>query len=484
MAALSNPLTSGFGEVIPLWLDGEQINTNVTYDVVSPSNEQKIYKSSSASVDDALRAVKSSQAAFEIWAQVKPNERRDILLRAADILLRRKEEMRSISKQETGEVDSMFDFEFNLGVQACKSVAGLITVVRGAVPTMTDEGRSAMILREPYGVVLSIAPWNAPYALGLRACLAPLAMGNTVVLKGSEFSPGVYWAIASVLHEAGLPKGCLNTIIHRQQDAAEVTSALIASPSIRKVTFTGSAIVGGIIASQAAKLLKPTLMELGGKAPTIVCEDANLQDAALGAALGSFLHSGQICMCTERVIVHAAVADKFKAIFKETIDQVFGDPEGMILVNTAPVLKNKSLVSDAISKGAKLFHGNTEQKASVQSAMHPIVVEDVKEGMTIYHTESFGPTVSLFTIENDDDAIRLANDTEYGLTASIFTEDLRRGLRIAKKIQSGAVHINSMSVHDESTLPHGGHKSSGYGRFNGVEGLEEWVQTKTVTWKD
>lgn len=484
MAASSNPSANGLGPVIPLWLDGEQINTSLTYDVVSPSTGQEIYKSSSASVDDALRAVKSSQAAFETWAHVKPNEKRDILLRASDILLRRKEEMRSISRQETGEVDSMFDFEFNLAVQACKAVAGLIPAVRGAAPTVTDEGRSAMVLREPYGVVLSIAPWNAPYILGFRACLAPLAMGNTVVLKGSESSPGVYWAIASVLHEAGLPKGCLNTIIHRQQDAAEVTSALIASPSIRKVTFTGSATVGGIVASQAAKLLKPTLMELGGKAPTIVCEDANLQDAAFGAALGSFIHSGQVCMCTERVIVHAAVADKFKELFKQTIDQIFGNPEGLILVNGTPVLKNKSLISDAISKGAKLIHGNTEQKTSVQSAMHPMVVEDVKEGMTIYHTESFGPTVSLFTVENDDDAIRLANDTEYGLSASIYTEDLRRALRLAKKIQSGAVHINSMSVHDESALPHGGHKSSGYGRFNGVEGLEEWVQTKTVTWKD
>ena len=157
-----------------------------------------------------------------------------------------------------------------------------------------DEGKSAMIFREPYGVILSITPWNAPYILGLRACLAPLAMGNTVILKISEMSPGPYWAIASILHEAELPKGCLNTIIHRPQDAAVGTSAIVLSPAVKKITFTGSTNNGAIIASQAAKLLKPTLMELEGKAPTIMCEDADLEQAAHGCALGALLHSGQI----------------------------------------------------------------------------------------------------------------------------------------------------------------------------------------------
>ncbi|GAM36622.1 hypothetical protein TCE0_018r05846 [Talaromyces pinophilus] len=341
-----------------------------------------------------------------------------------------------------------------------------------------------MVLQEPYGVVLSVAPWNAPYALGFRACLAPLAMGNTVILKGSEFSPRAYWAIASVFHEAGLPKGCLNTIVHRQQDAAEITSTIILSSHIRKVSFTGSAHVGAIIASQTAKLLKPVLMELGGKAPTIVCNDANIEQAALGATLGSFLHSGQICMSTERVIVHAAVADKFKEVFRKTIDQVFGSPEGLTLVNKTPVLRNKHLLSDAILKGAKVLYGDVNHEAEVQTAMRPVVIENVKEGMDIYHTESFGPTLSLFIVESDDEAVKLANDTEYGLAASVYSENLTRAVRIARQVRSGAVHINSMSVHDESALPHGGHKSSGYGRFNGIEGLEEWVQTKTVTWRE
>lgn len=469
---------------VPMWLDGKEIETDVTYDVISPTNGQLLYKSCSASVKDAQAAVDSAQQAFESWSQTKPSVRRDILLRAAEGLLRRKDELFQLSNQETGEPESMFAFEFNLAVEACKTVAGLISAVRGTIPTVMEDGKSAMILREPYGVVLSIAPWNAPYVLGFRACLGALAMGNTVILKGSEMSPGPYWAIASILHEAGLPKGCLNTIIHRPQDAAAVTSSIISSSSVKKITFTGSTNTGAIIASQAAALLKPTLMELGGKAPSIVCDDADLEEAALGCALGAFLHGGQICMSTERIIVHAAVADKFKAILKTTMNQLFTQQPALILVSEAPVLKNRQLLQDAISKGAKVMFGDPEHKADIKTAMHPVVLENIREGMDIYQVESFGPTVSLFVVKSDDDAVKLANDTTYGLAAAVFTGDLRRGLRIAKRIQSGAVHINSMSVHDESALPHGGYKRSGYGRFNGLEGLEEWVQTKTVTWKD
>lgn len=399
--------------------------------------------------------------------------------------MKRKEELYKLTYEETGAVRPMFDFEFNLSVEGCRTIAGLLpAAVRGVVPTPSEKGKSAMVLREPYGVVLSIAPWNAPYVLGFRACLGPLAMGNTVILKGSEASPGAYWAIASILHEAGLPKGCLNTIIHRPEDAAAVTSAIISSPHVRKITFTGSTATGSIIASQAARLLKPTLMELGGKAPTIVCEDADIPQAALGCALGSFLHSGQICMSTERIIVHANVAQAFKQALGPTLDQVFGETTSLTLVSDAPVRKNKKLLQDALGKGASVIHGDASHDADLAAAMRPVVIENVTQDMDIYHNESFGPTVSLHTVNSDEEAIELANDTDYGLSAAIYTEDLRRGLRLAKKIKSGAVHINGMSVHDETALPHGGFKKSGYGRFNGLEGLEEWVQTKTITWKD
>ena len=309
-----------------------------------------------------------------------------------------------------------------------------------------------------------------------------LFRGNTVILKGPEAAPATYWALASILYAAGLPAGCLNTIYHRPADAAKVTTALISSPSIKKINFTGSTGVGAIIASQAGKYLKPTVMELGGKAPSIVCEDANIQTAALQCALGAFLHAGQICMSTERILVNRKIADEFREALKGTMDKVFAETPQ--LVTSAPVAKNKKLIEDAISKGAKAVYGDPSHNDDSSTRMKPIIIEKVSEKMDIYHTESFGPTVSIYIVDDDEEAIRIANDTDYGLASAVFTEDLRRGLKLARRIESGAVHINGMSVHDEPALPHGGVKKSGFGRFNGLPGLEEWVRTKVVTWKD
>ena len=303
-------------------------------------------------------------------------------------------------------------------------------------------------------------------------------------MKGPERSPGTYWTLADIFHKAGLPPGCLNTIIHGPQDGGEITSALIAAPAVKKINFTGSAGVGSIIASLAGKHLKPVLMELGGKAPAIVCEDADLQLAALQCTLGAFLYSGQICMATERILVNAKVADKFRETLSATIEQVFPDQNGLVLIDKTPVSKNAKLLQDAVNKGAKAIYGDISDKRDLATAMKPVVLEGVQDGMDLYYTESFGPTVSLFVVENDEEAIKIANDTEYGLASAVFTENLQRGLRLARQIETGAVHINSMSVHDEPALPHGGAKKSGFGRFNGEEGLKEWVRMKTITWKN
>ncbi|KIW11318.1 hypothetical protein PV08_10618 [Exophiala spinifera] len=475
---------------IPLWLDGKQVSLSSTFDVISPLDQKTLYKASAANEQDALKAVASAETAFKSWSKTKPSFRRDIFIRAAEGFKKRKDEQRQYSYTETGAAESMFAFEHNLAYEACLSVAGLIqTASISTMPVAGEEGLSALVVKEPYGVVLGIAPWNAPNVLGLRAFLQPLAMGNTVVLKGPESAPATYWALASILHEAGLPAGCLNTLYHRPADAASVTSTLISHPSVKKINFTGSTAVGSIIASQAGKLLKPCVMELGGKAPAIVCEDADIQTAALQCALGSFLHGGQICMATERILVHAKVADEFRSALRQTMDQVFGpEAQGGMgvpqLVAALPVTKNKALLADAVSKGATAVYGDPTHSEASATKMRPVVVENVKPGMDIYHTESFGPTVSLYVVQSDDEAVAIANDTDYGLSSSVYTEDLRRGLRIARQIESGAVHINTMTVHDEAALPHGGVKKSGFGRFNGLPGLEEWVRTKVITWKD
>lgn len=300
-------------------------------------------------------------------------------------------------------------------------------------------------------------------------------------MKAHEFSPRCSWAIADCFREAGLPAGVLNVIAHKASDAAAITKALIESPHVQKINFTGSTATGKIIAELAGRNLKPVLLELGGKAPAIIWEDADLNAAAQACAVGSFLYAGQICMSTERIIVHKNVLKEFEGKFMAAIQAGWND--GQILINPNSVEKNKNLLRDAVSKGATLLNGDVEANETINTAMRPIAISGVKEGMDIYKTESFGPTVSIVAIETEEEALRIANDTEYGLSSAVFTEDLRRGLRFAKAIEAGAVHINGMSVHDESGLPHGGMKSSGYGRFGSV-GLEEWVRTKTITYSD
>ncbi|KIX99647.1 uncharacterized protein Z520_04282 [Fonsecaea multimorphosa CBS 102226] len=472
---------------IPLWLDGNEVKCSDTFDVVSPVDHQILYKCSSASEDDATRAVLAAEKAFKSWSKTKPDTRRDIFLRAADLLEQRSKELHHYSRTEMGMAEMVSKLELGLAINACRCVAGLIQVATtSSMPVVAEEDSNALLVKEPYGVVLGIAPWNIPYILGLRACLQPLAMGNTVVLKGPEHAPAVHWAIASVLHAAGLPAGCLNTIYHRPADAAKITNTLISHPAIKKINFTGSTAVGAIIASQAGKYLKPTVMELGGKASAIVCEDADVQEAAFHCSRGAFINAGQVCMSTERILVNAKIADEFRSALKVAMDELFSD-KGMPtpqLMSAVPVQKNKRLISDALGKGARALYGDPGHSEASKTQMRPIILENVEPQMDIWYTESFGPTVSLILVQSDDEAVTIANDTEYGLSSAVFTRDLRRGLRIAREIETGAVHINSMTVHDEPALPHGGVKGSGWGRFNSLKGLDEWARTKAVTWKD
>ena len=240
------------------------------------------------------------------------------------------------------------------------------------------------------------------------------------------------------MQEAGLPPGVLNVIFHRPQDAAEVTSAIIEHPFVKKINYTGSTATGSIIAAQAGKHLKPLLMELGGKAPALVLKDANIEKAAQDCALGAFLHGGQICMATERIVVHSSIVKEFSAALKTSIDQIFPkDGPSPILVTAPPVQKNKKLVSQAVSKGAKILIGDLDAKESSDTRMRPIVVEGVTKEMDMYRIESFGPTVSIITVDSEEEAVEIANDTEYGLSSAVFTEDLAAGLRVARQIETG-----------------------------------------------
>ncbi|KAL2787810.1 aldehyde dehydrogenase family-domain-containing protein [Aspergillus keveii] len=325
---------------------------------------------------------------------------------------------------------------------------------------------------------------NAPWPLGCRAVSYALAAGNTVVLKGSELSPRCYWAIGDIFRQAGLPDGCLNLVIHRPQDAAEITNVLIAHPSIKKINFTGSTAVGAIISSLAGKHLKPVITELGGKASAIILKDADVEKAAEACTLGSFLHAGQVCMSTERIIVHSSLAESFIKAFKKFTEAIFptsGQPP--VFVSQLGARKTKTLVSAALESGASVVFGDMTETSSSTTTMRPVALRDVPKNADLYYTESFGPTVTIFTFESEEEALAIANDTEYGLAGAVFTEDLTAGLRVARQYETGNIHINAMSIHDDVNVPHGGVKKSGFGRLSGTPGIEEYLTTRVVTWQ-
>ncbi|KAG8674781.1 hypothetical protein FPOAC2_00817 [Fusarium poae] len=470
---------------VPFLINGSDHISENTADVVSPANGEVTHRYSSADVKDANAAVDAAAEAFKSWRKTRPSERRDLLLKAAEIMEKRQDELREYAMTECGSDAAWASFDINTGISHIKEIAGRVGTLEGSIPAVSDPNTTALVLREPYGVVVAIAPWNAPYILGTRSVLFPIAAGNTVVFKASESCPRTLWAIGDVFREAGFPDGVLNVIFHERANAASVTTALIEHPQVKKINFTGSTPVGRLIGKIAGENLKPVILELGGKAPAIVWEDADLDLAALQCTLGAFINSGQVCMSTERILVHKNIKDEFEKKLSATIEQVFSSKaDAPILVTSAPVEKNKALIKDAIAKGASLVHGNVDAEEASKTRMRPIVVRDVTSEMDIYQTESFGPTVSLIVIETEEEAIKIANDTEYGLSSAVFTSDLQRGLRIAREIETGAVHINNMSVHDESGLPHGGAKGSGYGRFGASAGLEEWTRTKNITFKN
>lgn len=478
--------------VVPFILNGKDVvpsSTDRTFPVVNPATGKTVHHYSGAKSADATAAVEAAKAAFPAWRDLPPRDRRDLLLRAAEIMKRRREELSEYLETETGQPRAWADFNLNAAIDFIVDAAGLAAKAnQGRAPVTQDPSVGAIVLHEPYGVVVGIAPWNAPYILGTRAILFPLAAGNTVVLKGTELAPRTMWGIASVFVEAGVPPGVVNLVYAAPgPDAAAVTETLVAHPAVRKINFTGSTAVGRILGRLAGEHLKPLLLELGGKAPAIVWSDADLDLAAEKVALGAFLNSGQICMSTERVIVQRSVRDAFAQKLAGAMAGIFGssaeERSAQVLIRPAAVAKAKSLVEDALSKGAVL-EANGDLATTISGdggRFRPLILSGITKEMDLFYTESFAPTVGLFEVDTEEEAIALANDTEYGLTSAVFTEDLRRGLRFARAIEAGAVHINNMTVHDESILPHGGMKSSGFGRFD--SDLSEWVQTKTITYR-
>jgi benzaldehyde dehydrogenase (NAD) len=422
-------------------------------------------------------------AAFPAWAAQGPTARRAVLMKAAAALEARKDDFVAAMMGEIGSTAGWAMFNLGLAANMVREAAAITTQIAGEVIPSDKPGCLAMALKEPVGVILGIAPWNAPIILGVRAIAVPLACGNAVILKASETCPRTHALIIEAFAEAGFPEGVVNVVTNAPEDAADVVGALIDAPEVKRINFTGSTNVGRIIAKRAAEHLKPCLLELGGKAPLIVLEDADLHEAVKAAAFGAFMNQGQICMSTERIIVVEAVADAFAANFAaKAASMAAGDPREATtplgaVVDLKTVVHVNALIDDAAAKGARVIAGGKAESL----LMPATVIDGVTSAMKLYHDESFGPVVAMIRAADEEHAIALANDTEYGLSAAVFTRDTARGLAVARRIRSGICHVNGPTVHDEAQMPFGGVGASGYGRFGGRQGIDSFTETRWIT---
>ncbi|TME44353.1 MAG: aldehyde dehydrogenase family protein [Chloroflexi bacterium] len=457
---------------------------SATYDDHDPYSGATVARIPASTRDDARRAVEAAANAFQDWWKTPPGEKQRLFLKAADILERRQMEVVGLLAAETGCTFGFGMFQTIFTPNLLRQAASLPYHPTGEILPADLPGAFYMAMRQPVGVVAGLAPWNAPLILSLRAIAAPLALGNTVVLKPSEESPitgGILYA--EIFEEAGFPQGTVNVVTHAPGQAEPVVDEFMENPKVRRISFTGSTKTGRILAQKAAPYLKRMVLELGGQNPLIVLADAELEYAVNATAFGTFLHQGQICMSARRIIVERSIAKEFTdRLVAKTKGLKVGsptEPDTIIgpLINKQAVEQVKARVDEAVAHGAKVLTGGHAQGACYE----PTLLTDVPDDVQMSKEETFGPVATITIVDSADEAVDVANRTSYGLAAGILTRNADRALSLAERIQSGIVHINDQPVNDEPQVPFGGVKDSGYGRFGGSEAVHEFTEMRWVT---
>jgi aldehyde dehydrogenase (NAD+) len=465
-----------------LYIDGKWTPAadGAVADDFNPATGALFARVAQASRADAVRAVEAAYRARESWGRIIASERAGILLRAADILAGKVNDIRDVLIEESGSTFGKSMFEVMYCIDLLRSAAGDVRHIFGETLPHSAPGQIGMTVRQPLGVIAGIAPFNAPFLLAMKKVVLALAAGNCFVLKPSEETPVTGIKIAEIFHEAKLPPGVLNVV---PGPAKEVGDVLLTDPRIRMITFTGSTKVGKLIAVEAAKNLKKFTLEMGGKNPLIVLRDADVDYAVKAGCFGIYFHQGQVCMANSRIIVEAPVYDEFCEKFAaRTKTYKVGDPRDPHTV-IGPLIRRSQCafidehVADASAKGAKVLTGGTHQDSFYQ----PTVIAGVTPEMRIYSEESFGPITSIIKVNSAEEALTVANDTSYGLSAGVITNDLQKAMDLALRLESGMVHINDTTVTDEPHVPFGGIKNSGFGREGGNYSMEEMTELKWIT---
>lgn len=466
-----------------LYIGGQWVPAARSFEDLNPSDNTLYARIPDGSPTDMRRAIDAAQAAFPEWSQRPFHDRAHLLLKIADVWQKRAPDFCAAAMAEGGGWKGKGMFEAGYVAEVFRSAAALCYQNIGDV-LPSEHGKLMMATRYPLGVVGVISPWNMPGILTSRGFAAALAVGNTVVLKPSEDTPysgGLYFA--EILEEAGIPAGVFNVVTCSRESVGAVGDELISNPRVKAISFTGSTAVGRHIAAKCGAHLKKVCVELGGKDSMIVLEDADLDAAARAANFGSFMHQGQVCMSTEKLLIHEKIwqpfMEKFLARARKLKTGHTNDPSNVIgpLVNTRQAQRVKALIDDAVAKGATVELGGRAWDNFVE----PTVLTNVTASMNIWHDETFGPVVICAPFRDDEEAIALNNDTEYGLTGAVWSRDEARALRIAQRLETGIAHVNCQNINDEPHVPFGGVKASGVGRYGGRWSLDAFTDLRWIT---
>ncbi|MDH4109159.1 MAG: aldehyde dehydrogenase family protein [Gammaproteobacteria bacterium] len=450
---------------------------------LNPATGKEYAAVADANRDDARKAIDSAASAQPAWAAMSHPQRARIMTKIADVLESRQADFVDALSREGGAWFGKGMFETSYAQGIYRAAAAAAYQVEGQV-LPSEHGKLSLVVRQPLGVVAVVSPWNFPLLLTSRGLAFALAIGNTIVLKPSEETPvsgGLL--LAEVFAEAGLPEGVVNVVTCSRDSVREVGDEMVSNPHVKAISFTGSSAVGAQIAAQAGSLLKRACIEAGGKDALIVLEDADMERAVNAATFGKFMHQGQICMAVERILVQDSIADEFTARYVENVKKLkMGDPADKSNV-LGPIINKKQLdnihrhVTEAVELGARLLTGGKHDGLYYE----PTVLTNVTRRMKVFTDETFGPVAPILTFGSVDEAIEIANDSVYGLSAGIITRNEELGLAVARRLQTGMAHINDSSVNDEPHVPFGGVKYSGLGRHGGKWSIDTFSETRWIT---
>ncbi len=465
-----------------LFIGGEWTTSGRTIGVTDPATEDTLVEIADGTPEDALAAVAAADAALPRWAATPPRERAECLRKAWALMIERSEAIARLMVLENGKALRDAKGEVSYAAEFFRWYAEEAVRIDGAVATAPSGANRIMVLRQPVGVSVLVTPWNFPAAMATRKIGPALAAGCTVVLKPAKETPLCAFAVADILREAGMPPGVVNVVC--TQKAGPLVGAMLADPRVRKLSFTGSTEVGRVLLETAAKTITNCSMELGGNAPFLIFEDADLDAAIEGAFLAKMRNGGEACTAANRFYVHERVADEFTRRFAEKLSKLAIGPGLEAGVDLGPLVnedtrsKVASLVDGAVSGGGQVVTGGHAPDRKGYFYL-PTVLQDLPPDAAILGTEIFGPVAPVVRFSSEDDAIRWANDTEYGLVSYLYTGDLRRALRVSEALDTGMVGVNRGIVSDPAA-PFGGVKQSGLGREGGHDGLLEFTESKYI----